>query len=728
MLEPAPIRILAPATKTGDLFGRLVADLFLALGYDEPRLNIHKAGREIDVEAHHRTEPRRVVAECKATAKPIGGADIDKFVGVLDAERRKARAEGKGEEVVGYFVSLSGFTETAVEQERDCGDPPRCMLVTARQLVEQLIKGRIVVSPGRALERAGRCASASSPDLHPDEEPQLLAHKMGWIWAVLFRRNAEITHLSLIHADGEALSVALAKAVLVADRKKKGDLHRLTYLPPEPITDISTRLLEAQKQYFKYLSAECGSIEIEGLPADQDVGSKQLRLESLFVPLNLESLRNEHGSDGGREAGLRVLRVTVGEALARRPRLAILALPGGGKTTLLKRLAVAYAFPERRDSIGDQLPKKDWFPVFLRCRQIEEQATAPITTLLARLGERAEMADLAEDFKYLLYAKLREGKVLLLIDGLDEIADSGKRAAFISQVRTFLSTYPAVDVVITSREAGFRSVAGSISSHCDHYRIADFNLGDIRKLTVAWYRQILGDGQDVEMQARSLAVSIWETDRVRRLAVNPLLLTTLLLVRRWVGQLPSQRSVLYEKAIEILLWTWNVQGFEPLDPGEIMPQLAFLAWQMMAEGTQTVSRPRLYKILQAARQQMPEVLSYAKLSIVDFIDRVEQRSGLLVLSGHKVEEGRLVPVYEFRHLTFQEYLTAKAVVDGYYPDQKNGDTLELKLGPYLFDPAWFEVILLAGILAGRRASPLVVSIVDELEGDLQRRERYGDRI
>jgi len=42
--------------KKGDLFGRLMSDLFHALGYDEPRFNIHKSGREIDLNARHRTE------------------------------------------------------------------------------------------------------------------------------------------------------------------------------------------------------------------------------------------------------------------------------------------------------------------------------------------------------------------------------------------------------------------------------------------------------------------------------------------------------------------------------------------------------------------------------------------------------------------------------------------------------------------------------------------------
>ena len=40
------IRILEKESNPrGDLFGRLMADLFIALGYDQPRLNIHKSGR-----------------------------------------------------------------------------------------------------------------------------------------------------------------------------------------------------------------------------------------------------------------------------------------------------------------------------------------------------------------------------------------------------------------------------------------------------------------------------------------------------------------------------------------------------------------------------------------------------------------------------------------------------------------------------------------------------------
>jgi hypothetical protein len=56
-MEIRKIEILeADKNRKGDLFGRLMGDLFQSLGYTRPRLNIHKSGREIDIEAYHRTE------------------------------------------------------------------------------------------------------------------------------------------------------------------------------------------------------------------------------------------------------------------------------------------------------------------------------------------------------------------------------------------------------------------------------------------------------------------------------------------------------------------------------------------------------------------------------------------------------------------------------------------------------------------------------------------------
>ena len=629
------IRILeADSNRRGDLFGRLMGDLFLALGFGEVRLNIHKSGREIDIEAIHRIESRRVVAECKATKTKTGGDDVNKFVGSLDAEKRKY-SEG---ETTGYYISLSGFKETAIEQEREAGNNRVNMLNGSRVLVE-LIKGSILVPQELAMERAGRCAGDQPAALKPEPACDLLAHEMGWIWAVYFTTNKKRTHFSLIHADGESISAELAELIIESDESVKGNLRSLTFLPPkeEPIGSGS-QVIEAREKYFQYLANECGEIQLEGLPTDQEVGSRRLNLENIFVPLHLDELKTsrEKSTQSVEEApedSQPERRRPVGEVLSEHSRLAILAAPGGGKSTLIKRSAVAYAFPERRALVHDGLPDKPWLPLFIRCRQLGEMVTSPITDIIQAIPQRAEMSDLAGAFKSIVRSALRNGEVLLLVDGLDEISDEGARVSFVHQLRTFLATYPTVSVVVTSREAGFRIVGGALAAHCQHYRISDFDNDDITRLTLAWHKEVVGESLEIQRDAEKLAQDICGHDRVKQLAQNPLLLTTLLLVNRWVGQLPTRRSVLYGKAIEVLLMTWNVEGHEPLDQEEVIPQLAFIAFTMMEEGIQRISSRRLTQLLHLAREQMPEILGYARLSVAEFVSRVEDRSSMLMLSG-----------------------------------------------------------------------------------------------
>lgn len=707
-----PIRILEKENnKRGDLFGRLTSDLFLALGYDDIHLTIHKTGREVDVEAIHRIEKRRVVAECKATETEIGGDAVNKFVGALDAEKRK------GIETIGYFISLSGFKETAIEQEKEAGGE-RVILLNGMQVIEELIKGRIIVSPKKAMERSGRCAAEQSNNLVPEDTCELLAHEIGWIWVIYFVQNKQRTHFALIHADGEALAPSLAQRIKDADKSVGGDLHSLDYLSPLEETIPDDLVKEAKEKYFTYLSKECGEITLGGLPADQEVGSRRLDLEHIFIPLYLhpstqhEQIRSLEYSKKEEEKISSEERKSVGEVFSKCSRLAILADPGGGKSTLLKRIAIAYAFPERRESVDDKLPDQKWLPLFIRCRQLSNLAKSSIFDILSLIPNWAEMNELADPFSLLVSRALRDGEVLLLIDGLDEISDEGERVTFIKQLRIFLSIYPTVGIIVTSREAGFRIVGGALSAHCEHYKIADFDDYDINRLTLAWHREVVGDQEKVRLEAEKLAKTICKTGRVRALAKNPLLLTALLLVKRWVGQLPSRRSVLYGKAIEVLLMTWNVEGYKPIDQDEAIPQLAFIAFAMMKEGVQRISSRRLKELLILARKQMPDVLGYARISVSEFVKQVELRSSILIFSGHTLEQGTLYPMYEFQHLTFQEYLTARAIVDGYYPDRKDGDTILSILEPHIDDLNWKEVVPLAAVLAGRKVQPLIQHLIE----------------
>lgn len=61
---------------------------------------------------------------------------------------------------------------------------------------------------------------------------------------------------------------------------------------------------------------------------------------------------------------------TIGKILSEGNKAAILAKPGGGKSALIRRLALAYAYPARKKEVDDRLPDESWFPVYIRCRDL----------------------------------------------------------------------------------------------------------------------------------------------------------------------------------------------------------------------------------------------------------------------------------------------------------------------------------------------------------------------
>ena len=570
--------------RKGDLFARLIGDLFHTLGYSEPSFNIHKSGREIDLSAHHRTEKKIAIAECKAETDKIGGADINKFIGVADAEKRKYKKNKsfKAYNIVSYFISLSGFRETAIEQENDL-ENERVILIRPSKIIEELINGKILVS----IEKAIAEVSSYKEDLQIQERIDLFAYQKGWIWVVYLSstNNQSTTHFALIHAEGKPLVKGIAEEI-IKTANQICLLNDLEFLSPhEASSPVEFNLHKAKSKYFNYLENELGEIHFEGLPTDKEAGSVKVKLENIFVPLHLSKLEENKNAIASDEEN----RIGIGDILSKKTRLAILAKPGGGKSTLIKRLAIAYAFPERREIINDRLPNNHWFPIFLRCRELGEKVTLSITEIINSIPSRAEISSCSNEFSLLVSAALQNGQALLLVDGLDEISEDKNRVSFVNQLRTFIATFPTINIIITSREAGFRIVGGSLATYCDHYKVSNLIDSEIKELSIKWHVAIIDSSENTIREATKLAETIVNDLRIKVLAENPLLLTTLLFVKRWAGYLPTKRSVLYQEMIKLLLVTWNVEGHEQLDIEEAEPQLAYTAYWMTQRGEQTIT-------------------------------------------------------------------------------------------------------------------------------------------
>lgn len=708
MNPTSSIRLLAQANnERGDLFTRLTRDLFFALGYDDLRLDVHKSGRELDIQGEHRLEPRKVVGECKAHAAKMGGEELNKFFGVLTRERKKSAPTP----VAGYFVSLSGFTETGIEQENETGDD-RVILLNAEQVIKELERSRVIVGNAQATERAGQCAHHAGLRDAALDGLELLGHQRGYVWAVFYAHGKQRTHFALIHADGTALAESVAREVIDADQQCGGILHSLRYLAPAvPAQDRIALVPRAVTHYRQWLAEECGFIQLDGLPADSDLSATRLKLERLFVPLKATLIPKEEDHPDAQQT-LRDMTLSIGDLLEGTPHLALLAMPGGGKSTLLKRLATAYAFPERRKEIADDLPEREWLPLMLRCRELRDRAHRPILELLDDVPRHAGMnAEECAAFRDFIHGALRSGMILLLVDGLDEISDEGARQTFTNHLRTFIAMFPQAALVITSREAGFRLVASVVAGACEQAKLAPLDEEDVVSLCERWHVEVVADTEKVRTEAKELGQAIWNNRRIRTLTENPLLLTTLLVVKRCVGELPRSRTTLYREAIRVLVRTWNVEGYAPLDEDEALAQLSYVACAMMAEGKQQIGQKALLKLLQSARRELEAELQFARISPQEFIQRIEYRSSLLMQIGHAKIDGELQPVFEFRHLTFQEYLAARGYVEEQYPGRDAGKSLADLLEKHFEDERWREVIPLAAVLAGRKAEDLMRRLI-----------------
>ena len=682
------------------------------------RLNVIKTGRELDVVASGHILGCRLRAECKAEKDLTGSAAVNKFVGVLTRERSQA----PDERIDGLFVSLSGFKDSTLTQEEET--PSGIRLMDGDEVVGHLVAHRIVCAEEQVAYMVGGLLREVGLRHVKLTTRELWATRTGLIWVQFLGSGGTNTHAALVHGDGELVSPAVEQEIGVLDGATKNLLRDLKIVSQS--TTESAAQSNALREYLAYLDRQSNEIEMTGLTADTELTARRYAMESLFVPRKLiMEMAAAQGdlprgpapigkSSRRRTAPRPVKGTTVGDALVTSKHLVVLGDPGSGKSTLLRRLAGAYADPERRNKVDDDLPDRYWLPLLVRCRQLPAGPVNSISDLLEVVVSAAELQDHAKHLIAAFRARLRDGTALILIDGLDEIPDAGRRLELCRQIETFSGQYAACHVVVTSRIVGYRELGFRLGHEFNHATVADFEAADINRYLHSWFGQIEPSAETGNRKAAQLYAEIMSNPRVLRLAQNPLMLATLTLIRRWVGELPKKRSTLYQEAVQVLLVNWNREAHDPLDPDEALPQLEFLAFWMMRNGKQQVTRKELLSVLRSAREHMPDVLGNAKTSPGEFLATVEYRSSLLSEVGRRVVDGELTPVYEFRHLTFGEYLAARAAVLGHYEDYSpESSSLVDTLLPHLTTPAWREVFPLACVLAGRHATVLIERALDK---------------
>jgi hypothetical protein len=484
---------------------------------------------------------------------------------------------------------------------------------------------------------------------------------------------------------------------------------------------------EAEVRYVELALRTFDAVDLVGLPGDQthrvnhgvDHGAQSPPLHRLYVPLKVNGLEPQS---------------SVGEALAATRRLVVLGDPGTGKTTLVRWLATAYLRKEisliEWVSLPDvnELPHESLLPVVVSCRDLDPASTAgSLDDVLRHTLRKAEMSESdTADLVFRLRERLREGRVLLLVDGLDAIPDLRARAGFCRQIEQIAIAYPHTPLVVTSRPAAYRELGDPLSRSFRAVTLADWSREDKDRFVKRWFLWSEPQVDQREHKTDELIRAIHSTQRIERLASNPLLLTVMALVRPRIGSLPQRRAELYWEAVQVLLGRLSGTGI-PLPTREVLPQLEHLAYVMCERAVQQLAQDEVLEVLTAFRSGLSTSHPVHAHSPEELLFLVERSTGLLRRTGERRHLGMNVPVFELCHPMFQEYLAARAIIDGHCPGSLSpgqplaqrisplaGRTVSLPNGEIEVRDPWQEVLRLAVACSGDEVDDVLRALLSPL--------------
>jgi predicted NACHT family NTPase len=240
-------------------------------------------------------------------------------------------------------------------------------------------------------------------------------------------------------------------------------------------------------------------------------------------------------------------RIEVNEALSNERdygnRIAIIGDPGSGKTTLMQHLAYQCAKNE-----GVKL-----IPALVTLTDYVRSGARDVRSYLSTVFEENAFPK-AQDY---LEAQLEAGKLLILLDGFDEV-EMGKRESVRKQIEAFANNeeYVQSKFVVTSRP-----IRDAVFDNFRHLEVMPL-LAEHRRL---FLESKVDDSPGSEFDSRKCAElinAIEGHDRIRKLASNALLLTFLYYVYKYNLELPRRRVELYRQSINLML-DWDVKTGRP---------------------------------------------------------------------------------------------------------------------------------------------------------------------
>lgn len=383
-------------------------------------------------------------------------------------------------------------------------------------------------------------------------------------------------------------------------------------------------------------------------------------------------------------------------------KLRILGKPGVGKTTFLQHLAILC---NRGKFATNQVP------IFIALRDFAEESRDNGKYALLNYIHQTFLAEGIGD-PAIVETLLKTGRVLLLLDGMDEILNQDSTAV-LKEIRKFLDRYPKNQFVISCRTAanelqlqGFTDV-----------EIAPFTESQINTFARKWFgifaKTSLQSSSDQSIQFIQ-KLELPENWHFRQLVRTPLFLHLACWMFHGQNVFPTKRAEFYKQGLDLLLGKWDEAkglGREDGYRGFLLPQKLRLLGHL---ATVTFEKGQYFFEHQVIVQYIGDYLRSLPDATLDAEELQLESEALLrdIETQHGLLTERARGIFSFSYLVFQEYFTARKIVSSH--NLSDLDQSLDRLVSHITDRRWYEVFLLTATML-RSADSLVQLMKQQID-------------
>ena len=459
-----------------------------------------------------------------------------------------------------------------------------------------------------------------------------------------------------------------------------------------------------RKLYHIKLRKVYQNVNTKGLLSSKNL---PLKIDQVFVPLKLKLDRTYDDKEE-----YEIWDFLAGLNTGHPCRLVLLGNAGSGKTTLLKYLTYEYATQASRD-LDQRVP--DLVPVLLRLREafpiIQQNSFSENFTLADLINEQIKQL-LREQIRQpplnWFSRVLRNGKCLVMLDGLDEIVDKENRQKVSCWIDLQMKRYDT-PFILTSRPYAYQDYeAINPDQSLTVLKVKEFGDRQVRDFIDNWYFQaeLIGDTDkdylDSKAKAKEKAKRLLEIIKhslpLREMAYNPLLLTIITTVHfsEVDALLEKNRAQLYQNICDVMLKRRSAKGIqEKLSGMQKRSIIQAIAIYIMEKAIIEKAARNNFK-LSDVRSLVQERLSCLQADEIDpdrALQEIMDTSGMFEATDDS-------DIYEFTNEIFQEYLTSVEVKESrsesYLVDKLNQLGIPIEQGgmPEEWADKWAETIRL----------------------------------